>query len=104
MLFRLALLLGKTVHELEAMPATELDEWEVVIERFPLFVPGYWVAGLVSATIANVWGGARMSASDFAPAGKPRIQDPEESWMRFKLIAAGQAARAGVPYGNDRLP
>jgi len=85
-MFRLAVVLGKTVAEIERMSSAELSEWMVYAKLEPL-PDGHWDAASISFTLANVFGGKgkRPKFEDFLPRAVKRrrkggkAMSPEQS-------------------------
>lgn len=67
-MFRLAVVLGKTVAEIEAMSSAELSEWMVYARLEPL-PDAHWDAASINFTLASVFAGkgARPKLEDFLP-------------------------------------
>lgn len=84
-MFKLALLLGKTVGELEVqLTSKELSEWMAYDRLQPL--PEPWVqTGLTCATLANLWSNKRHEAKDFMPVVRRR-QSPQEQRQKLKAF------------------
>lgn len=92
-MFRLALALGKSLAEVEALSGRELDRWKAYHEVEPLPDP-HWDAAHLCSVIASVMGakGKRYTVDDFLPRiaeRKPRRrQTPEEMAAAFRAITA----------------
>jgi hypothetical protein len=94
-LFRLALLLGRTVGELECgMSSLELSEWLAYSQLDPLPDPQRQTA-LLATLLVNLWSKQRVRLEDFLPrVPTGRRQSSEEHLRFFETVAAQQAARA----------
>ena len=80
-MFRLALALGKTVHEIEStMPASELLEWQTFARDEPFGdIRADLRAGVVARTVAQAFGGNRKATSlDFMPVVKREFEKAEQ--------------------------
>lgn len=107
MLFRLALAMGRTIHELRAVLSyAEFQEWCLYYQIEPWGEDRADLrAGIVSSTIANYAGKERSknappaTPSDFMPYAS-RPEPPEEPALTDEELAAwADAAVFGIPPG-----
>lgn len=98
----LALALGRTVRELDAMESAELTHWQAFYRRNPWGPERADLrAGIVAATVANLprmFGfskGKALPPSDFMPkfGQTEKEPDPEVQWQRFRALAESYNAR-----------
>jgi hypothetical protein len=94
-MFRLALLLGRTVAELERdMSSRELSEW-IAYQRIHPLPDGYWQAGMIASVMANCWG-ATTTPDDFIPRvvrEEDGGQDGDDALAIFSSFATAHNAR-----------
>jgi hypothetical protein len=79
---RLAVLLSRTLGEIERLPASELSEW-MAAENLGLLPDSHLQTGLVCATVANSMGvKRRVTPADFMPR-PPRRAAPGDREARI---------------------
>jgi hypothetical protein len=90
-LHRLALALGKSLAEVEALSGHELDRWKAYHALEPLPDP-HWIGAQIASVIATVMGGKgkRYGVEDFLPRVATRKQRPRQS--PDEMMAALRAA------------
>lgn len=95
-MLRLAVVLHKSIEQVEAMPSAHISEW-MAYSRIVPFPDPHWDAAMIAQTIASVFGGkgSRPKIDDFLP--KPvrphKAQTPNE--LAKSLIARFGARRRG---------
>lgn len=86
LLFKLALLLGKSLREVQAFDAKELVAWKKYFELYP--APDPWLqTGIQCATIANVHGG-KMAPKDFIPQYEEQVDQVALNREKLRAMAA----------------
>lgn len=86
-LHRLALSLGKTLAEIESLPALELDRWKAYHALEPIPPPG-WFEAQVCQVLANINrkdGVKAFKVEDFMPQGRSR-KAPKQSVAEAKSV------------------
>jgi hypothetical protein len=98
MLFQLAVLLGRTVGELETtMSSHELSEW-MAFHRIRPLPDSYWQAGLIASTMANCWG-ASTTPDEFLPQvvlASESDRTMNQDLSAFSAFASAHNARLGL--------
>jgi hypothetical protein len=100
-MLRLALALGKSIREVEALDARELAEW-VAYDRIEGIPQPWRQAGTIAAAAANPYRGKGRRAfgpEDFMPIIRPkRVQSDEQIWRLLQVALGGRKRRGeGAP-------